>query len=1566
MFEYSDFQKIIFNKKVQMQICLLFRGEKNLMKKTQFILLLMLLFGVFLIFPYKYSPVLAETQVISNTTLDGTVNQDIVITDPLDTAIQITGKVTLKNINIICNAPVTTLISVAPNSYLILDNVTITTNESVTQAIFNQGRIEINNTQFPILNCKYSIYNDSISQNAILLKSVGENQIAGVYLNQGAIYVGEETHFEDSAYINVQVTQNYSDITDRMIGLAVVKSYKSFAGYYLDNFRLIGAPVESSIKVTTEDALSIFQNNYYLDYVGLIGDNFEDYETFDTYYKETNNTETNKVSTVNSGDIIITKLNVWLRDSESEYQTDGKVYVAGKFASSRLFLKYTNNNSYYVDANTISTSYLNHLLMDNCTMLAGNLKLNGIISKTEQLDEYTSYVVKGANDKKITMQVFNEDGQELESKTIITSAPLDINGVTYSSRWIEFIPLNGKTIDSLNVPLGIDVKTLVSNQEFALVQVDISSSASATSNISFTLKKSGPKYFDVNINKTEFTYSQQNYLSDLVFSYFDENSKTVVLAPQDYKLVDDNGDTVGTLKNAGEYTIEIISTNPKIVFTNNTKSVLIKPKDIYVEYLYEYEYDGSVKSCEVKSIAGLIGDDGVNISFSSSATLPGIYPQAITLDNSNYKLDSRSSSVSLVINKKVLDLSSVKFTSASYVYQKGVVRSLSITGMPDIYKDLVNVIYTGNNQTNVNLDANGVVRAYSVSCSFKPADDSLYTLANAGTKYASLTITKAVVDIYEFSFDNKTVVYDTNPHTIKVQGDMPEYIKSIEYITTKNSNRVENDVQTNAGTYNITAVFSLNDYKNYVFKNRVTTRSATLTIEQFYVSEALVSESIVFDNDTVEFDGNYHRLECYSKRPEVLKVSTYYSAQCDVGIYNCEARIYLKDTVNYYWDYNGFVSMTKVLKITKTNANLDNVCLSDYTHEYDGREHHVTLQNAISGAVVSYEYYYLGELVSTTNVTEAGEYQVKVTMDIVDHEYFRDDTEYYYATLTITPKVIDLTSLEVLDCKVVYNGKPHNVTIKNAPTEIEFELSKQDLVDCGVYEITVVPKYNDRNFQVIGDKHSHATLTITKADYDISKFKFKDITKQYDKQETEALVTLNNRNLSAGTTLDSGLIIKAYENNKHTHVTGNAPGYQIAKVYFDTANPNYNVPNPMTCKIKITPLKVTVKLVQTQFDYTGNEIVVQAIVPNDDGSQILQGDTINVILSNNNNINAGRYITYLSLDNPDYESKTSSLTYYINPVAVDMSDVSFDDVVATYDGHEHLPTFKGNLPTGILPTMVASKMINAGTYTCFIEFKNHNSNYITPEKLTCTVTIFKKQILIDFSGYSGLVEDGLRKNIGVSFIGLIEDKFDDYQVAYSDTPIKSGVYTITVSLNQNCNYTLLNSNVLEFEILTGIKSYLDKDFEIKIRGEGFSHESNIQVDDLNKSYVQGVLDSMGVNTKDYDAFKLGVKGDTSKQEISVSYKVHNRTLNSKYIRIFRSNSDSLQEIDFQAVNNTLKFSANVDDSIVIVYEKDNIETNVPIIIAITILSLFSITSILYLVVVFQKRKKTVTKFIDQK
>ena len=52
------------------------------MKKTQFILLLMLLFGVFLILPYKYSPVLAETQVISNTTLDGTVNQDIVITDP--------------------------------------------------------------------------------------------------------------------------------------------------------------------------------------------------------------------------------------------------------------------------------------------------------------------------------------------------------------------------------------------------------------------------------------------------------------------------------------------------------------------------------------------------------------------------------------------------------------------------------------------------------------------------------------------------------------------------------------------------------------------------------------------------------------------------------------------------------------------------------------------------------------------------------------------------------------------------------------------------------------------------------------------------------------------------------------------------------------------------------------------------------------------------------------------------------------------------------------------------------------------------------------------------------------------------------------------------------------------------------------------------------------------------------------------------------------------------------------------------------------------------------------------
>lgn len=120
------------------------------------------------------------------------------------------------------------------------------------------------------------------------------------------------------------------------------------------------------------------------------------------------------------------------------------------------------------------------------------------------------------------------------------------------------------------------------------------------------------------------------------------------------------------------------------------------------------------------------------------------------------------------------------------------------------------------------------------------------------TLTATLTIEKADLS-GEFTFTGKTETYSGNPYTLEVVGSVPQDGK-ITYIC-ENQTDVKNSA-TDAGTYVIKADL---DHKNYKFKEPL---KATLIIEKAIYS------ALTFNDLTVDYDGNPHKIEVEGVIPQ--------------------------------------------------------------------------------------------------------------------------------------------------------------------------------------------------------------------------------------------------------------------------------------------------------------------------------------------------------------------------------------------------------------------------------------------------------------------------------------------------------------------------------------------------------------------------------------------------------------------------------------------------------------------------------------------------------------------------
>lgn len=234
---------------------------------------------------------------------------------------------------------------------------------------------------------------------------------------------------------------------------------------------------------------------------------------------------------------------------------------------------------------------------------------------------------------------------------------------------------------------------------------------------------------------------------------------------------------------------------------------------------------------------------------------------------------------------------------------------------------------------------------------------------------ATLTINKATYDMSGVKFENKTVTYNGESHSITAS-NLPKGV-SVTY---------ENNGKVNVGTYTITAKFT-GDSKNY---EAIPNKTATLKIEKVNVEKPLQ------DNTSFVYNG---KGQTYA----VVENSCYDingNKQTDAGNYT--VIISLKDKNNYQWKNKTTEDITYSFKINKATYDMSSVKFENRTVTYNGESHSITASNLPKGVSVTYE--------NNGKVT-VGTYTItaKFTGDNKNYEAIPDKT----ATLKILDIVIN-------------------------------------------------------------------------------------------------------------------------------------------------------------------------------------------------------------------------------------------------------------------------------------------------------------------------------------------------------------------------------------------------------------------------------------------------------------------------------------------------------------------------------------------------------------------------------
>ena len=304
-------------------------------------------------------------------------------------------------------------------------------------------------------------------------------------------------------------------------------------------------------------------------------------------------------------------------------------------------------------------------------------------------------------------------------------------------------------------------------------------------------------------------------------------------------------------------------------------------------------YNGEFYTVEVKNVP-----EGTIVSYPTTNRFrtAGEYQATAILRKDSFEMKEMVAKVN--IRKADYDLSGVTFENQTVEYD-GSSHMIEMEGtLPSGLYVNYTITREGGREEKGNSATNAGV--YTVEARFS-GDTTNYNVVD--NKQAILTINQASIDVSNLTFENKIVTYDRTIQSIEVEGNIPHGV-NVTYL---------NNEHVDAGSYEVTATFSVDDTVNFA---AIPDMKATLTI----LKAEYDMSAVHFNGMKVTYDGQEHKIEIIGQLPNGVKVEYNGNEGINAGSYDAVAK-FTSGNVNY----NDPISMTATLIIDPAIAQMDQI-----------------------------------------------------------------------------------------------------------------------------------------------------------------------------------------------------------------------------------------------------------------------------------------------------------------------------------------------------------------------------------------------------------------------------------------------------------------------------------------------------------------------------------------------------------------------------------------------------------------------------------------------------------------
>lgn len=454
---------------------------------------------------------------------------------------------------------------------------------------------------------------------------------------------------------------------------------------------------------------------------------------------------------------------------------------------------------------------------------------------------------------------------------------------------------------------------------------------------------------------------------------------------------------------------------------------------------------------------------------------------------------------------------------------------------------------------------------------------------------------------------------------------------------------------------------------------------------------------------------------------------------------------------------------------------------------------------------------------SASGWLKAGSYIVALTIN--DSNYAINGNPSVTYPLTITPVGLSYTLTVENSVAAVYDGNvrtisgtpqggdgiisaAHEGSVGTAGDSVTAAVSvtyggvAAQIQNAGDYVLGVALSGDDaENYTAVltaswteGGAIENNTVTVEKADYDMTGVTFEDASFGYD--GTEKTITVSG---TLPTGADGIQVTVSYSGTNGTAALTNAGSTEITAT-FATTSTNYNVPEAKTATLTITPVTLTINDISGNYtDYTVADIVIDDMV-----SGILEGDTEGVTVTpawdtpladEDGWLAANTYNATLSLGGDKAVNYTfgsdNVATVTVSPFDLSDAQVTITSAPFTYNGNEQtvlytVLTGEGGKDITSVLTPAGNKQTNAGdNYTLTL---TGGSNFTG--SATANWSIAKKDITFAWS-VSGEIVEGM----AVEEVKALVTETNNGGILEADT------YTFSVDIGDYSESTLQGTAV---------------------------------------------------------------------------------------------------------------------------------------------------------------------------